>query len=171
MYFNKTVNNFLIFIGCVGIMFLFRVIPHPPNFTPVIALSLYLPIFFGLWSIPFLILGFAVTDYFIEFHSLLIWTWSSLALVGLLSQLAKGKVTRLLLAFTGALIFFLISNFGVWLTSSFYESNIQGLINCYVMAIPFFTNTLISTIIFGALIEILISSKYFVFTTFLKKTN
>ena len=171
MYFNKTINNFLIFIGCVGIMFLFRVIPHPPNFTPVIALSLYLPIFFGLWSIPFFILGFAVTDYFIEFHSLLIWTWSSLALVGLLSQLAKGKVTRLLLAFTGALIFFLISNFGVWLTSSFYESNIQGLINCYVMAIPFFTNTLISTIIFGALIEILISSKNFVFTTFLKKTN
>jgi len=171
MCFNKTVNNFLIFIGCVGIMFLFRVIPHPPNFTPVIALSLYLPIFFGLRSIPFFILGFAVTDYFIEFHSFLIWTWSSLALVGLLSQLAKGKVTRLLLAFTGALIFFLISNFGVWLTSSFYESNIQGLINCYVMAIPFFTNTLISTIIFGVLIEILISSKYFVFTTFLKKTN
>ena len=171
MYFNKTVNNFLIFIGCVGIMFLFRVIPHPPNFTPVIALSLYLPFFFGLWSIPFFILGFALTDYFIGFHTLLIWTWSSLALVGLLSQLAKGKVTRLLLAFTGALIFFLISNFGVWLTSSFYESNIQGLINCYVMAIPFFTNTLISTIIFGALIEILISSKNFVFTTFLKKTN
>ena len=171
MYFNKTVNNFLIFIGCVGIMFLFRVIPHPPNFTPVIALSLYLPFFFGLWSIPFFILGFALTDYFIGFHTLLIWTWSSLALVGLLSQLAKGKVTRLLLAFTGALIFFLISNFGVWLTSSFYESNIQGLINCYVMAIPFFTNTLISTIIFGGLIEILISSKYFVFTTFLKKTN
>ena len=171
MYFNKTVNNFLIFIGCVGIMFLFRVIPHPPNFTPVIALSLYLPFFFGLWSIPFFILGFALTDYFIGFHTLLIWTWSSLALVGLLSQLAKGKVTRLLLAFTGALIFFLISNFGVWVTSSFYESNIQGLINCYVMAIPFFTNTLISTIIFGALIEILISSKNFVFTTFLKKTN
>ena len=171
MYFNKTVNNFLIFIGCVGIMFLFRVIPHPPNFTPVIALSLYLPFFFGLWSIPFFILGFALTDYFIGFHTLLIWTWSSLALIGFLSQLAKGRVTRVLLAFTGALIFFITSKFGVWLTSSFYTHDFHGLINCYILALPFFTNTLISTMLFAGLFEFLFSSRFFFLKSYIRKIN
>ena len=69
---NKVFKNSLLFLGCVGIVLIFRIIPHPPNFTPVIALSLYLPIIFGIWSLPFCILGFAITDYFIGFHCLLI---------------------------------------------------------------------------------------------------
>jgi hypothetical protein len=78
---NKMFLNYVfVLLGAIGALFLFRFLPHPPNFTPVIAMALYLPIFFGLWSIPFLLLAFAITDYFIGFHSLLIWTWGSLAL-------------------------------------------------------------------------------------------
>ena len=58
------------------------------------------------------ILGFAITDYFIGFHSLLIWTWGSLSLVGLISKFSRGTITRLFLAFLGAFIFFIFSNFG-----------------------------------------------------------
>ena len=169
MKLNITLNNLYLFLGCVGIVLLFRIIPHPPNFTPVIALSLYLPIIFGVWSLPFCILGFAITDYFVGFHSLLIWTWGSLVLVGLLSKFSKNLINRLILVLLGSLVFFIVSNFGVWLTGSFYEPNINGLITCYTMAIPFFTNTLLSTMIFAIFIEFFVFSKYFNFIPIIKK--
>ena len=171
MFNKKILLNLLLLTFSIGVILFFRVIPHPPNFTPVIALSLYLPIIFGIWSLPFCILGFAITDYFIGFHSLLIWTWSGLALVGLLSLLAKGRVSRILLSLTGALIFFITSNFGVWLTSSFYTHDFQGLINCYILAIPFFTNTLISTMLFAGLFEFLFSSRFFFLKSHIRKIN
>ena len=65
--------------------------------------------------------------------------------------------------------FFIFSNFGVWLTGSFYEITIHGLITCYTMAIPFFSNTFLSTIIFALLIEFLVFSKYFNFVPQLLK--
>ena len=169
MYKSKVIKNILLFLSCVGIVLIFRIIPHPPNFTPVIALSLYIPIIFGLWSLPFCILGFAITDYFVGFHSLLIWTWGSLVLVGLISKFSKNIINRLTLAFLGSLIFFALSNLGVWLAGSYYEPNIEGLITCYIMAIPFFTNTLISTMIFAIFIEFFVFSKYFNFIPITKK--
>ena len=58
-----------------------------------------------------------------------------------------------------SIIFFLLSNFGVWLFSEFYTKDLEGLLQCYVLAIPFFTNTIISTFVFGILFEISIMSK------------
>ena len=52
----------------------------------------------------------------------------------------------------GAIIFFLVSNFGVWLGGS-YGYNLSGFLNCYILALPFFGNTLVSTILFSAIIE------------------
>ena len=51
------------------------------------------------------------------------------------------------------------TNFGVWVFSEFYTKDLEGLLQCYVLAIPFFTNTIISTIAFGMLFEIVIMSK------------
>ena len=168
---KKLIENFLLFLGCVGIVLIFRVIPHPPNFTPVIALSLYLPIIFGLWSLPFCILGFAITDYFVGFHSLLIWTWGSLALIGLISKYSKNISSRLFTSFLGSIIFFIISNFGVWFSGDLYQHSLQGLVNCYIMALPFFTNTLLSTIFFALLIEFVVFLKNFNFIPQLFKKN
>ena len=167
---NHIFRNFLIFLGCVSFVLIFRLIPHPPNFTPVIALSLYLPFMFGVWSIPFCILGFAMTDYFIGFHSLLFWTWSALALTGYTSKFCKKMFSRIVLSFIGAITFFIISNFGVWISGTFYEISTQGLLKCYVMAIPFFTNTLLSTMFFVVIFELFISSKfYYLIPNFKKK--
>ena len=169
MKLKKTLNGLYLFLGCIGVILLFRIIPHPPNFTPVIALSFYLPLFFGLWSIPFIILAFATTDYFIGFHNLLIWTWGSLAIIGMISKYGINFYSRFGMCIIGSLLFFIISNFGVWLTGSLYQTTMNGLITCYVMAIPFFTNTLLSTIIFCVLIEFFVFSKYFNFVPQLLK--
>lgn len=62
------------------------------------------------------------------------------------------------------LIFYLVTNFGVWL-SGYYEYNLNGLLACYILAIPFFGNTLIATIIYSIVIEGLykffLEKKYF----------
>ena len=51
--------------------------------------------------------------------------------------------------FSGAFIFFIVTNFAVWLGSSMYSQDINGLISCYIMALPFFQNTLLSTVMYG----------------------
>ncbi len=158
---NYLFKNFIVFTSCVGIVLLFRIIPHPPNFTPVIALSLYLPFIFGVWSVPFCILGFAITDYFIGFHSLLFWTWGALAFTGYTSKFCNKIYSRIVLIFIGAINFFAISNFGVWISGTLYEISVQGLLECYIMAIPFFTNTLLSTMFFAVIFELFILSKFY----------
>ena len=160
---NIIKERIFLFISFCIILLFFRYIPHPPNFTPVIALSMYGPIFFGLSSIPFIILAFAVSDMFIGFHSLLIWTWGSLLLIGLTSKYYNSAITRVMGCFISALIFYIVTNFGVWLFSSFYEKTFQGLLQCYTLAIPFFGNTLLGTIILGLVIEtiLLIKKKNF----------
>ena len=141
---------------CVGIFITLsasRFIPHPPNFTSLLALSFYVPVFLGLRFLPVLIISFAITDLIIGYHSGTHWTWGSVLVIGLMSQYFSKNINfRLVGALFGAFIFFLITNFGVW-TSGMYGFTISGLINCYLLAIPFFAYSLISTILFSLLIE------------------
>ena len=131
-----------------------RFIPHPPNFTSLIALSFYVPLIFGTIYIPIVLTSFVITDIFIGFHSTLFFTWGSVVLIGLFSKFftSLNLIFRIFGATSGALIFFIISNFGVWLSGG-YGYTYSGLIECYFLAIPFFYNTLISTIIYAFLIE------------------
>ena len=130
-----------------------RFIPHPPNFTSLIALSFYVPVLLGLRFLPVLIISFAVTDLIIGYHSGTHWTWGSILLIGILSQyFTKSLSWRLGGALLGAILFFLITNLGVWV-SGMYGYSLEGIITCYILAIPFFAYTLISTLIFSILIE------------------
>jgi hypothetical protein len=141
---------------CIGIFLslaLSRFIPHPPNFTSLIALSFYVPVILGISYIPVLILSFAITDIFIGYHAGTFFTWGSVFLIGLISQLfAKTLISRMSGALIGALIFFIITNFGVWVSGA-YGYSLNGFVNCYILAIPFFGYSLISTIVFSSLIE------------------
>lgn len=150
------------FLTSTGIFFalaISRFIPHPPNFTSLIALSFYIPVFLGLRFIPVLLISFAITDIVIGYHAGTHWTWGSVLLIGLISQyFSKNLTWRLGGVLLGAFIFFIVTNFGVW-SSGMYGYTIEGLYLCFILAIPFFTNTIISTLIFSLLIEII--SKYY----------
>ena len=140
-------------IGIFVVLAASRFIPHPPNFTSLIALSFYVPIFFGIKFIPIVLLSFFITDFFIGFHNITFFTWGSVLVIGLLSKfLYKTLILRISGACTGALIFFIITNFGVWSFGS-YGYSLEGLAACYVAAIPFFANTVISTILFSLIFE------------------
>lgn len=130
-----------------------RLIPHPPNFTSLMALSFYVPVLLGLKFIPALLVAFMLTDFIIGYHSGTHWTWGSVLVIGLVSQyFSKNISLRLVGALTGAFIFFLITNFGVW-TSGMYGYTINGLLNCFILAIPFFAFNLISTFTYSVVIE------------------
>lgn len=146
-------NAFKVGIFVLLILSASRFIPHPPNFTSLIALSFYIPFIFGLKFIPIIILSLAFTDFIIGFHSTILFTWGSVILIGIISKyFGKTIVTRIIGAVGGALIFFIVSNFGVWVLGH-YGYSLQGFINCYIMAIPFFGQTLIATILYSLVIE------------------
>jgi len=133
-----------------------RFIPHPPNFTNLIALSFYVPLILGVKLIPVLILCFAITDIIIGYHTGTFFTWGSVFLIGLLSlYFGKNLSIRISGVLLGALVFFIVTNFGVW-ASGMYGHTLSGLINCFILAIPFFGYSLISTLIYATIIEILL---------------
>ena len=138
-----------------------RFIPHPPNFTSLIALSFYVPSFLGYRYIPIVLISFIVTDAVIGFHDLTFFTWGSVVLISLLSRHFTKKIsTRILGALLGACIFFVVTNFGVWSLGT-YGYTLNGLVSCYILAIPFFTYNLISTFVFSAAFETLIKFNFF----------
>mgnify|MGYP006162018717 FL=1 len=93
-----------------------------------------------------------LSDIIIGFHTNMIFVYLSLFLVCYISyaKVIKFNYKNLFIySFLGSMVFFLISNFGVWLSGNLYTPDLNGLINCYILAIPFFTNTLISTVFFS----------------------
>ena len=142
---------------CLGIFLalaISRFVPHPPNFTSLLALSFYVPALLGRKYIPVVIVSFAITDFIIGYHTGTHWTWGSVFLIGLISHLfANTLKLRVTGALVGACIFFTVTNFGVWV-SGMYGHTLDGFIKCYTLALPFFTYSLISTLIFSFLIEV-----------------
>ena len=141
-----------------------RFIPHPPNFTSLLALSFYIPALLGLRYLPALILSFAITDFFIGFHSATLFTWGSVFFIGLMSQYFISNLKqRMSGALIGACLFYIISNFGVW-SMGVYGYTLEGLIICFTLAVPFFAYSLISTLFFSTIIETVIKLKLFKFS-------
>jgi hypothetical protein len=153
-------NYLKVSLGIFLVLAASRFIPHPPNFTSLIALSFYIPALLGLRYLPILILSFIITDLFIGFHGVVLFTWGSVVIIGLFSKyFTKSILSRVSGALIGAFVFFLITNFGVWSLGS-YGYTIEGFILCYTLAIPFFAYNIISTSIFSAIIESIYKFKF-----------
>ena len=167
MLINRIMNNFMditkkqIFpIGLILILAFARLIPHPPNFTPVIALAIMSGYFFKNLNLSFLtlIIAMFISDLFIGFYENIIFVYLSLILITFIFHKISRKINfknLFIYGFAGSVIFFVVSNFGVWALGSpgvydiAYDKSLSGLIQCYILAIPFFGNTFISTLIFS----------------------
>ena len=147
-------------ISLILILVFARLIPHPPNFTPIIAVALISGYFFKNINLSLLILLVAMllSDLFIGFYENMIFVYASLLLITFVFHKISKKINfknLFIYCFAGSLIFFIVSNFGVWALGSpgvydiAYEKSLSGLIQCYILAIPFFGNTFLSTLIFA----------------------
>jgi len=144
---------FFHFFGILFILSASRFIPHPPNFTSLLAISFYIPFFMGRNYIPAILISFVITDLIIGYHNTTHWTWGSVFLIGIMAKYFPNRFSsRVIGAMTGAIIFFIVTNFGVW-TTGMYGLTLVGLKTSYILAIPFFTYSLISTLLFSAIIE------------------
>ena len=151
---NISLKNFIL-ISFFSII-ISRLLPHPPNFTSTIAIAFYLPALFGAKFLIVALSAFIISDLIIGLHELVFFTWGSLFLIAYFAKHFQKFYLRILGVSFSCIIFFLVSNFGVWFISDFYAKNLEGLILCYTIAIPFLQSSLIGTIIFSVLIEVLL---------------
>jgi uncharacterized membrane protein len=98
---------------------------------------------------------FAVTDIILGFHSTMVFTWGSVVLIAAIGLwVKKDKNFRTVLGggLASAVLFFIVTNFGVWLVSGMYPLTLAGLSECFVLAIPFFRNMLLGTFVYGVIL-------------------
>jgi len=156
----KITNKQIFPIMLILILALARLIPHPVNFTPVIAVAIMSGYFFKNIYLSFatLIISMLIADLFIGFYENMIFVYLSLLLISFSFYKLSKKINfknLFIYGFAGSVIFFIISNFGVWALGSPgvsnlpYDKSLSGLIECYIFAIPFFPNTFLSTVVFS----------------------
>ena len=147
-------------ISLILILALARLIPHPPNFTPIIAVAILSGYFFKNIYLSFaaLLISLLLADFFIGFYNNMIFVYLSLFLIAFVFYKISKQINfknLFVYSFAGSLIFFVISNFGVWALGNpgvydvAYENSLNGLVECYILALPFFGNTFLSTLIFA----------------------
>ncbi|MFA6454220.1 MAG: DUF6580 family putative transport protein [Microgenomates group bacterium] len=132
-----------------------RLLPHPANFVPIGALALfggsYLPKKYAL-TIPFAVMF--VSDMFLGFHSTMPYIYGSFILISLIGITLKNRVnfTNVLLAsLSSSILFYLITNLGVFISTNLYPKTATGLLDCFIMAIPFFRNTLLGDLFYNGM--------------------
>ncbi|MEW6170302.1 MAG: DUF6580 family putative transport protein [Candidatus Omnitrophota bacterium] len=131
---------------------LLRFAPHAPNFTPVAAIALFSGAYLNKKSallVPLVLM--IVSDLVIGLHDVVFFTWGGFLLVAILGVHLK-KHKNIFGVFSASLIssivFYIVSNFGVWIMG-WYAHTWQGLINCYVMALPFLRNFTLATLLYS----------------------
>ena len=148
--------NKLIILAIIIFAALTRLMPHPPNFTPIIAMGLFGGAYLKdkRWALMLPVVAMLLADLFLGFHGTMIWVYGSLIIITVMGFLLNSGVTLkngAMATLGGSLLFFLVTNFGVWASGSFYPKTVEGLISCYAAGIPFFGNTLAGSVFYSGL--------------------
>ena len=177
---------YLVFFGII--LALTRIIPHPFNFTPILASAIMAPLlikdrWFGI-AIP--IVAMFISDIIIGFYYWQFVVYFTILTIALVSPMHKNYTRLGIMSVGGSMWFFIVTNFAVWVIYPYepgnmysYPKTFEGLVSCYTLAIPFFKNTLVSTCLFTGILTILmtyldIANKkfnYFIFSIINKARN
>jgi hypothetical protein len=164
---HPLVSGPLLVAGVIFLAALSRLLPHPPNFSPVEAIALFGGAYFAqrhaaLW-VPLVAMfvsdlalgvmnGGIYAEYFLSAGFALVYL--CIALSALLGFGLRGRVNAARVvgySLLGSVLFFLVTNFGTWLGSTMYPQTAAGLLAAYVAGIPFFQNTVLGTLFYSAL--------------------
>jgi len=151
-------SNILLIIILSLIILAARLIPHAPNFSPLVAVMLFAGVYTTDKKYLFLpLVALFVSDIFIGFYKVEIMAsvYAALIAASLIGQLLK-KQKNIINIISGslasALLFFLLTNWAVWFFGDWYAKDVGGLALSYTMAIPFFKNTIVSTMLYSGLL-------------------
>lgn len=169
--------RFIIIAAIVLIAALSRIIPHPMNVAPLGAMALFGAAYFGNRGLGLLItmIAWFVGDLIVNnliypasgftlFTSGAFYIYASIVLIYALGALLFRKSVSLPKVIGGSIgasiLFFVVSNFGVWMSGQLYPMNMVGLVACYTAAIPFFQNTLLGDLVYSGLLFLIYERIY-----------
>lgn len=163
-------KSILIVTGLIIFAALTRLLPHAYNFTPIGAIALFGAAYFtrkkwalivpliAIWMSDLLLNNLVYSEFyegFTFFTSGFFYIYGSIAMIVILGYYLLRKITfgRVLGGALGAsVIFFVVSNFGVWISGSMYPMTFEGLLACYTAAIPFFHYTIAGNVVYSAVL-------------------
>jgi hypothetical protein len=156
---SNSTPRLIVVAALVLVAALSRLVPHPPNFTPIESIALFAGAYLLDRRLALIvpIAALMLSDLFLPAHGLKPVVYGCMAAMAVAGFWLRGRATLPRVAafgFCSALFFFLVSNFFVWSGSGMYPMTFDGLVACYVAAIPFFGNELAgvavySTVLFG----------------------
>lgn len=136
-----------------------RLLPHPWNFTPLVAMAL-----FGgatlrkvSWAVVASLSSLALSDLALGYFPYpgMAWVYGAtvaVVLLGTLLRQRRGVAPTAAATLIGGAVFYLVTNFGVWASGSLYPKTVEGLVACYVAGIPFYRNQVLGDLFFAALL-------------------
>ena len=168
----KLTHEHILAISLILIASISRLFPLLPNFQPIMGIALFAGSIFAsnkkfAFAIPLLAMLISDTilslfslnlfGYYAGFHDTILFVYLSFALVvflGIKFTKSDNILSVLIGSISGSIIFFIITNFAVWIFGIGidglpYTKSISGLMSCYIAAIPFFKNTLLSSVLYS----------------------
>jgi hypothetical protein len=167
---NKITLRFSVISVIILLAAISRLIPHPANFAPIGGMALFGAAYYSkrywVFIIPItsmwladLVLNNVVYaqyfDHFVWFYQGCYWTYGAFILIGLIGfvTLKRIRIQNLILtSLLASIVFFLLSNFGVWASTYMYPKNFSGLIACYTAGLPFFKNTVMGDLVYSGVL-------------------
>jgi hypothetical protein len=162
---NISTTKFWLITGLILAAIIFRIIPHPFNLTPVTAIALFAGAKFRdkKWSVIIPVAAMFLSDMLLSvmnhydfFHNTIFFVYGAFLLIIVLgwnlqsNKLQTGKTA--LFAVLSSVLFFIITNFAVWVFGGLYTLDADGFVKCFILAIPFFKSTLLGDLFFSALL-------------------
>jgi hypothetical protein len=155
---DKSLNvQFYTLTAIIFALAIFRLLPHWPNVSPIAAMALFGGAYFVDRKLAFIVpfLALLLSDFILGLHGSMIFVYAGFALTVMIGFMLKSRVTvstLLLAVVSSSVLFFLLTNFGAWLTMGLYPMTPEGLMQAYVAGIPFFQNSLLGNMVYAAVI-------------------
>lgn len=146
-------------IAIILVLGAYRLLPHPFNVTPVMAMGLFAGTYFDKKWVAFVIpmISMFLADLVLGFHDTMVFVYGAILIAVSIGFLLRNSVSPLKVigaSVVGSMLFFVMTNFGVWYVSDYYAGTWEGLMTCYTMAIPFFQRTLFGDLLFNGILFI-----------------
>ena len=144
---KKERNRNIVIASIIILAVLSRLVPHPPNFAPITGIALFSSkkINNKLFGILFPIIPLFISDLFIGISFINIFVYLSFIIIYFLGSISPKIDVKSV--FFSSVIFFILTNLGVWYLG--YPKNVEGLITCFTLAVPFFINTILGDLFYS----------------------
>ena len=153
---NFQFSNLLFAVVVILIAALMRLLPHPANVAPIAAMALFGGVYLDKkYAFILPLSAMLLSDVFLGVHNTMLFVYASFLLtvgIGTLIKRHKTIGAVFLASFASSALFFLITNFGVWLAGNLYPKTVDGLLQSYAMGLPFFRNTFLGDLLYTGLL-------------------